>query len=101
MQAMSTSPGARWKRTLVHALMFRTGRAPRESASIEPLRDACRRLVADLPAVQRDALQRCIDQTRNADDVWHLRSHLFGVLSLTFGEHAARERLKSLDTLWR
>lgn len=98
---MSTSPGARWKRTLVQALMLRPGRAPRASASIEPLRDACRHLVADLPAAQRDALRRCIDRTLDADDVWHLRSHLFGVLSLTFGEHVARERLKTLDTHWR
>lgn len=98
---MTTSPGARWKRTLVQALTPRTGPAPREVPPIEALREACRGLVADLPDAQREALQRCIARAHDADEVWHLRSHLFGVLSLSFGEHAARQRLKTLDAHWR
>lgn len=101
LPAMSTTSGARWRRTLFQALAMRCGPAPRESPSIDTLRDACRGLVADLPPGQRQALQRCIADARHADDIWHLRSHLFGVLSLNFGEHVARERLKTLDIHWR
>lgn len=100
LSTMCTTPGARWKRTLLQALALRCGPAPRESPSIDSLRDACRGLVADLPPGQRQALLRCIADARQADDIWHLRSHLFGVLSLNFGEHVARGRLKALDTHW-
>lgn len=97
---MPTSSAARWKRTLAHA--FRLNRRPKAAASvsIDLLRDACCDLVADLPTLQRHELQACIANTRTAQDVWHLRSHLFGVISLTFGEHVARDRLKRLDPFW-
>jgi hypothetical protein len=90
----------RWKRTLALAFGFgREGQA-HTSASLDALRDACHELVADLPAAQRRELQLCIANARDAHDVWHLRSHLFGVISLTFGEHEARERLQRLDRFW-
>jgi hypothetical protein len=98
---MPTTPAARWKRTL--ALAFRLTRSPEpsDSSSLDALRSACRGLVADLPSVQRHELLLCISNARNAQDVWHLRSHLFGVISLTFGEHVARDRLRQLDSFWQ
>ena len=33
-------------------------------------------------------------------DLWNLRSHLFGAISLAHGEHVARERLQQLDAHW-
>lgn len=98
---MPTIPAARWKRTLAQAFRLTRGHEPRDTPSLAALRDACRNLVADLPAVQRGELQRCISNARDTQDVWHLRSHLFGVISLTFGEHVARDRLKRLDPFWQ
>jgi hypothetical protein len=99
---MSTTPAPRWKRTLAHALQFTRRSARVEPApAIEELRELCRALVADLGAVQRLELGLRIAHARSAEDIWHLRSHLFGVISLQHGEHVARERLQQLDMRWR
>lgn len=98
---MPTTPAARWKRTLAQAFRFPRSPETRDNSSLDALRDACRDLIVDLPAVQRYELQLCISNARNTQDVWHLRSHLFGVISLTFGEHVARDRLKRLDPFWQ
>jgi hypothetical protein len=98
---MSTTSAPRWKRTLAHALRLTRTSARSEPAPIEPLRELCRELVADLAPVQRYELGLCIAHARSAEDIWHLRSHLFGVISLQHGEHVARERLQRLDARWR
>ena len=98
---MATTPAPRWKRTLARALQF-TRRPPRaEPAPIEGLRELCRALAADLGAVQRLELGLRLAHARCTEDIWHLRSHLFGVISLQYGEHVARERLQRLDAHWR
>ena len=98
---MSTTPAPRWKRTLAHALQFTRRSSRAEPAPIEDLRELCRSLVADLGAVERLELGLRIAHARSAEDIWHLRSHLFGLISLQHGEHVARERLLQLDTHWR
>jgi hypothetical protein len=98
---MSMTSAPRWKRTLVQALRLTRGGTRAEPAPIEPLRELCRELVADLAPIQRCELGLCIAHARSAEDIWHLRSHLFGVISLQHGEHVARERLQRLDAHWQ
>jgi hypothetical protein len=39
-------------------------------------------------------------ESQGRADLWNLRSHLFGAISLAHGEHVARERLQQLDAHW-
>jgi hypothetical protein len=96
---MSTTP-TRWRRTLAQALNWTRDRPRRPTPAIEELRALCDALVADLEPVERRAVHRSLTQARDAQDVWHLRSHLFGLISLRHGEHVARERLQRLDAFW-
>lgn len=94
---MSTTPASRWRRSLAEALHLRRRTEP---VAIDTLRDLCRELVADLASDQQHALGQCIAHARSAEDIWHLRSRLFGAISLRHGEHVARERLRRLDACW-
>lgn len=94
---MSTTSVPRWRRTLAKALHLSR---PADPVPIDDLRALCRELVADLDAGERRPLELFIDRALCADDIWHLRSQLFGVISLRHGEHVARERLRRLDAHW-
>jgi hypothetical protein len=91
---MNTQPAPRWRQALARALRLTPDAEP---APIDPLRALCRELVADLGADERRPIELFIDRARCAEDIWHLRSQLFGVISLRHGEHVARERLRRLD----
>ena len=101
--AMPSPSDTRWKRALDSVLRFtrleRSG-PPDDAGEVEFLRQLCRSLVQDLPAEPRCALDLRIQRARGRSDLWNLRSHLFGAVSLQFGEHAARERLQRLDAHW-
>lgn len=90
---MSTTSAPRRRRSLVQAWPWKR----RTDAPIDTLVELCRAIVADLGADDRLAVDRGLAQVRCLDDVWHLRSRLFGLISLRHGEHVARERLKRLD----
>lgn len=103
--AMPSPSPTRWKRALDSVLRFTRLETPASPAGdqdeVEFLRQMCRSLVRDLPAEPRHALEVRIQRARDRSDLWNLRSHLFGAVSLQFGEHAARERLQQLDTHWQ
>lgn len=102
--AMHSPSHTRWKRALGSVLrLARIERpAPASDADeVDFLRQLCRSLVNDLPAEARLALEARILRARDRSDLWNLRSHLFGAVSLQFGEHAARERLQRLDAHWQ
>jgi hypothetical protein len=95
---MPTPSAPRWRRTLARALHLR--RAEPAPVDLDVLRALCRELVADLEPGDRQVLDVFIGHARCADDIWHLRSQLFGLISLRHGEHVARERLRRLDAHW-
>lgn len=102
--AMPSPSDRRWKRALdsVLRLARRERSAPADECDdLEFLRQLCRSLVQDLPAEPRCALELRILRARDRTDLWNLRSHLFGAVSLEHGEHVARERLQRLDGHWR
>ena len=100
---MQSSSDTRWKRALDSVL--RLARLERsepvdDSGEVEFLRQLCRSLVRDLPPPQRGPLELRIVRALDRSDLWNLRSHLFGAISLAHGEHVARERLQQLDAHW-
>ena len=103
-QAMHSPSRTRWKRALDSVLRLTRLDAPAvpvdDAQEVEFLRQLCRSLVQDLPGEPRRALEVRILRARDRSDLWNLRSHLFGAVSLQFGEHAARERLQRLDAHW-
>ena len=64
-------------------------------AVVEPLlkKELDHRALNDVPEARRQLLMQRLEKMRRADDVWHVRSALFEVISLTHGEQVARERL--------
>jgi hypothetical protein len=100
---MPSPSDTRWKRALDSVL--RLARLDRPVPAGDPaelllLRGLTRSLVQDLPVDARCALDVRILQARSLDELWHLRSQLFGAISLQFGEHVARQRLQQLDAHW-
>ena len=100
---MPSPSHARWKRALDSVL--RLARLEKvesadEAEDVLYLRGLCSSLVEDLPQEPRCALDIRILRARDRRDLWNLRSHLFGAISLQFGEHVARERLQRLDAHW-
>ena len=98
--AMPSPSDTRWKRALDSVLrLARIDRpAPAaDAADVLLLRQLTRSLVQDLPLDARCALDRRILQARSHEELWQLRSQLFGAISLQFGEHEARQRLQRLD----
>lgn len=103
LNLMSSHTDTRWKRALDSVLrLARLERTepPDESGEVEFLRRMCRSLVQDLPSPQRGPLELRILRSQDRADLWNLRSHLFGAISLAHGEHVARERLQQLDAHW-
>ncbi len=100
---MPSPSDTRWKRALDSVL--RLARLDRPVPASDPsellfLRRLTSALVQDLPVDSRCALDVRILQARSPDELWHLRSQLFGAISLQFGEHEARQRLQQLDVHW-
>ena len=67
------------------------------ATDVNSLRALCLELLIDVPEARRQLLLQRLEKMRRADDVWHVRSALFEVISLTHGEQVARERLLVLD----
>ena len=67
------------------------------TTDVNSLRALCLELLNDVPEARRQLLMQRLEKMRRADDVWHVRSALFEVISLTHGEQVARERLLVLD----
>ena len=67
------------------------------ATDVNSLRALCLELLNDVPEARRQLLMQRLEKMRRADDVWHVRSALFEVISLTHGEQVARERLLVLD----
>ena len=61
------------------------------------VRELCARLLHDVAQRERDAVLHRLGRLRRADDLWDLRSALFGLISLHHGETVARERLSQFD----
>lgn len=100
---MPTFPDTRWKRALDSVLKFARGDKPAPpdgEARVLALRLLCVALVQDLPDDVRLSLDARVLRARSLDELWHLRSSMFGAISLQFGEHVARERLQRLDAHW-
>ena len=70
---------------------------PMPPDALAALRDACFKLVADLPAFDRKSILARVSQMRRADDSWRLRDALFDAIAQTHGESVARARLTTLD----
>ena len=73
---------------------FGLGRA---AVDVKTLSTLCLELLNDVPEARRQLLLQRLEKMRRADDVWHVRSALFEVISLAHGERVARERLLVLD----
>lgn len=100
---MPSPSDTRWKRALDSVL--RLARVDPPAPASDPadllfLRRLVSSLAQDLPVDSRCALDLRILQARSRDELWHLRSQLFGAISLQFGEHEARQRLQQLDAHW-
>lgn len=61
------------------------------------VRELCTRLLHDVAQPERDGVLHRLGRLRRADDLWDLRSALFGLVSLHHGETVARERLTQFD----
>lgn len=100
---MPSTSDTRWKRALDSVLRLARLDKPAPAEDEEDilfLRQQISALVQDLPAESRCGLDLRVLQARSRTDLWHLRSALFGAVSLQFGEHEARERLRQLDAHW-
>ena len=98
---MPTISDTRWKRALDSVLRLARLDKPApedDEDNVLFLRRLFISLVQDLPTEPRCALDARILRARSRAELWHLRSHVFGAISLHFGEHVARERLQRLDT---
>ena len=70
---------------------------PMPPDDLAALREACSKLLADLPAFDRKSILARVSQMRRADDSWRLRDALFDVIARTHGDSVARARLATLD----
>ncbi len=100
---MPSIADTRWKRALDSVLRLARLDKPApedDEDKLHFLRRLLGSLVQDLPAEPRCALDVRILRARSRTELWHLRTHVFGAVSLQFGEHEARERLQRLDAHW-
>lgn len=63
----------------------------------EQVRELCSGLLHDIAPREREGVLQRLGRLRRADDVRDLRSALFGLVSLHYGETVARERLTEFD----
>jgi hypothetical protein len=59
--------------------------------------ELCSKLLVDIGPREREAVLQRLGRLRRADDLRDLRSALFGLVSLQFGEAVARARLDAFD----
>jgi hypothetical protein len=59
--------------------------------------ELCSTLLADIAPREREGVLQRLGRLRRADDLRDLRSALYGLISLNFGEGVARERLGAFD----
>jgi hypothetical protein len=64
---------------------------------IENLRVLCMQILQDIPTPACAKVLARLEKMRRPDDVWYLRTELFGVISQYHGEFIARSRIGSLD----
>ena len=64
----------------------------------ERVHELCTTVLGDIAPRERDVVLNRLSRLRRADDLWDLRSALFGLISLHHGETVARERLSEFDT---
>ena len=95
---MSLSTPFRCTRNLLTTMRRKRRLARAEAEAVRAMRGLCLDLIVDLTPSQRAGLTLRIAQAREYDDLWHLRSSLFGAISLEHGERVARERLARFDT---
>ena len=103
LTAMPSPSDTRWKRALDSVLRLARLDKPApagDCAELLFLRRLIGALVKDLPVDARAALELRVLQSSSRDELWHLRSQLFGAISLQHGEHEARQRLQQLDAHW-
>jgi len=103
MTRLMPSPSQpRWKRALYHALRltrisgFSDSSADGDDAA-EALRNALHNLIEDLAPDARHMLALRILHARDRDELWHLRSAVYGAVARQLGEQVAQERLRRLD----
>ncbi|RZU01212.1 hypothetical protein [Rivibacter subsaxonicus] len=93
----------RWRRRALSAVAARLEwpqalrRRPAPPPPLRELKTLCVELVNDLPTDQRLDLVTRIGGSREARDLWFMRSCFFRAVSLHFGEHEARRRMARLD----
>ena len=75
----------------------RANSLPMPPDALAALRDACFKLVVDLPTFDRKSILARVSQMRRADDSWRLRDALFDAIAQTHGDSVARARLATLD----
>lgn len=67
--------------------------------SLDAAKRLCLELIDDVNPDRRNDLSRSILRARRREDVWALRSAVFGSVSLAYGELEARQRVARLDAL--
>jgi len=105
MTRLMPSPSQpRWKRALDHALRLTrisgfgdSSAAAGADDAAEALRSALHSLIEDLAPDARHMLALRILHARDRDELWHLRSAVYGAVARQLGEQVAQERLRRLD----
>ena len=103
MTRLMPSPSQpRWKRALDHALrLTRISSFGDSSAADDDLAEALRSvlhsLIEDIAPDARHMLALRILHARDRDELWHLRSAVYGAIARQLGEQVAQERLRRLD----
>ena len=75
----------------------RTRNSSSRLPATELVLELCSTLLADIPPGEREGVLQRLGRLRRADDLRDLRSALFSLVSLEFGETVARERLRVFD----
>jgi hypothetical protein len=75
----------------------RTRSSSSRMPAAELVLELCSTLLADIAPRERESVLQRLGRLRRADDLRDLRSALFGVVSVHFGETVARERLSRFD----
>ena len=98
--AHPTAPvlGAALKRVRrLFARLSDTRRSRRRAHDIDGARRLCYELLADVPGAAQQVMLLRLQRTKHVQDVLHLRTAMFDVVSLCHGEVVARQRISLLD----
>jgi hypothetical protein len=98
VQAAAPVLGAALKRVRrLFARLSDTRRSRRRAGDIDGARRLCYELLADVPGAAQQIMLLRLQRTQRVQDVLHLRSAMFDVVSLCHGEVVARQRISLLD----